>query len=128
MILKSLAIAGLALSLAAGTAFAGPKGCPPGHARKGECGGGYGYARQDDRRGYERHGHDRHDHGYERHRHRHDWRRGERIPRTRYVVIERYRDYGYQPPPRGYGYVQVDGDVFLIALASGIIADILLRN
>jgi len=127
MIMKSLAIAGLALSMGAGTVFAGPQGCPPGHFKKGEC--GQTQQRLDGRGDHDRRDHDRadsdrgHDHG----RH-HDWKRGERIGPSRYVVLYRYRDYGYQPPPRGHHYVQVDGDVLLIAIASGIIADILLHN
>lgn len=149
MIMKSLAIAGLALSLGAGTALAEPRGCPPGQAKKGACGDGPSQQRHDDRRDHGRDDqgrgdqgrhdqgradqgrgdHDRRDYSrsHDRSRH-HDWKRGQRIAPSRYVVIERYRDYGYQPPPRGYRYVRVDGDVLLIAIASGVIADIILNN
>jgi Ni/Co efflux regulator RcnB len=117
MVMKSLVIAALALSLSVGAAAAGSKHCPPGHAKKGECGGK---------------SHGKHDKHYEKHhdddQHDHGWRRGDKVEPTRYVVIERYRDYGYQPPPRGYHYVKIDGDVLLIAITTGIIADIFLNR
>ena len=35
-----------------------------------------------------------------------------------------YRHYGLTPPPYGYQYVRVDNDVFLTAVATGLIASI----
>lgn len=60
----------------------------------------------------------------------HAWRRGDRLPRGyRYVVVNDYRRYGYAPPPRGYHYVRDDrGDVILAAIATGIIASVILNN
>ena len=54
------------------------------------------------------------------------WRRGERLPtayRGRGYVVD-YRHYGLTPPPYGYQYVRVDNDVFLTAVATGLIASI----
>jgi Ni/Co efflux regulator RcnB len=56
-----------------------------------------------------------------------DWHRGGYYHGPRYVV----RDYGHyrlRPPPRGYEWVQQGGQFVLIAVASGVIADILLNR
>lgn len=91
----------VALSLAAAalpaTVLAQPAHCPPGHAKKGWCSPGPKYV----------------------------FRRGDRIPRDAYVVIEDYGRYGYGRPPSGHGYVRVDGEIFLIALATGLIVEAL---
>ncbi|MBK0400046.1 RcnB family protein [Limibaculum sp. M0105] len=81
----------------AGIASADPAHCPPGHAKKGWCSPGPKYY----------------------------YRRGDRIPRDRYIVIEDYDRYGYRRPPSGYGYVRVDSDIFLIALGTGLIVEAL---
>lgn len=48
--------------------------------------------------------------------------RGQYLPPEyrRYVITE-YRDYGYPPPPRGCGYVQVGQDTYLMQIATGLI-------
>ena len=54
------------------------------------------------------------------------WRRGERLPygyRGRAYVVD-HRHYGLMAPPYGYHYVRVDNDVFLTAVATGLIASI----
>jgi len=54
------------------------------------------------------------------------WRRGERLPtnyRGRGYVVD-HRRYGLSAPPYGYHYVRVDNDVFLTAVATGVIASI----
>lgn len=54
------------------------------------------------------------------------WRRGERLPsyyRGHGYVVD-YRHYGLRAPPYGYHYVRVDNDVFLTAVATGVIASI----
>lgn len=121
---KSLAAA-LCATLALGAAapaFAGGGGCPPGLAKQGRCG----------EKGYDDHRRDgRHDDRYDRrddyrHETRHEWRRGERIDdRTHVVVIEHWRDRGLPQPPRGHRYVQVDGEILLIAAATNLIVDVL---
>lgn len=89
--------AAVAVSFVAAPALAGPPHCPPGHAKKGWCSPGP----------------------------KHVYRRGDRIDRDRYVIVRDYDRYGYRRPPEGYGYVRVDGDVFLIALATGLIIEAL---
>jgi Ni/Co efflux regulator RcnB len=57
-----------------------------------------------------------------------DWRRGERLPaayRGRAYALD-YRAYRLSPPPRGYEYRRVGDDVVLTAIASGIIASVLI--
>src|SRR4249919_2474443 len=65
-------------------------------------------------------------------RHHRDHRRGERIEvvylEPRYYV-EDYRDYELREPPRGHRWVRTeDGRFILVAVATGIIADILLHH
>ncbi|MDO1560329.1 RcnB family protein [Brevundimonas sp. 2R-24] len=54
------------------------------------------------------------------------WRRGAVVPYAyrSYYVRDPYF-YGLRPAPRGYRWVHVDNDIVLIALATGVIADIL---
>lgn len=99
--------------------------------------------RHDDRRDDD---HDRHDNGnhygrddhhdngnhYGRDDRRGDWRPGpgghwERGHRYdgRVIVIEDWRSRRLRPPPRDYHWVRADnGDLLLVAIATGIIADI----
>ena len=61
----------------------------------------------------------------------HDWHRGDRLPndyRDRQYVVDDYRGYGLQQPPRGYHWVGVNGDYVLAAIATGVIAQIVLSN
>jgi Ni/Co efflux regulator RcnB len=58
-----------------------------------------------------------------------DWHRGDRLPadyRDHNYVVDDWRDDGLQPPPRGYHWVSVNGDYILVAVATGVIANILL--
>lgn len=62
---------------------------------------------------------------------RHDMRRGDRIPpeyRSRQYVVDDWRGHRLTRPPRGYHWVQTGGDYVLVAIASGVIAQILLDN
>lgn len=60
-----------------------------------------------------------------------EFRRGARIPyeyrRSPYVVVN-YRAYHLAPPPRGLHWVQVGPDYVLIAIATGVIASIILGH
>jgi Ni/Co efflux regulator RcnB len=51
------------------------------------------------------------------------WRHGDYLPRAycapRYFVD--YRPYRLSPPPYGYGWVRVDHDIFLTAIATGLV-------
>lgn len=88
----------------------------------------------------ERHAYHREYHRDRRDAYRHGYRDGRRhytnrwgyrpgyyVPRERYVVVREYHRYGYAPPPRGHAYVRIDSDVFLVALATGLIVSSLNR-
>ena len=60
-----------------------------------------------------------------------EWRRGGHIPdqyRSRQYVVEDWRSHRLNAPPRGYQWVQVGGDYVLVAIATGIIAQLLLNQ
>jgi Ni/Co efflux regulator RcnB len=60
-----------------------------------------------------------------------DWHRGDRLPndyRDRQYVVDDYRGYGLRQPPRGYHWVGVGGDYVLAAIASGVIAQIVISS
>jgi Ni/Co efflux regulator RcnB len=60
-----------------------------------------------------------------------EWRRGGHIPReymARQYWVQDWRAHRLSPPPRGYQWVQVGGDYVLVALATGIIAQLLLSQ
>jgi|KBSSwiStaDraftv2_1062776.scaffolds.fasta_scaffold116475_2 Ni/Co efflux regulator RcnB len=112
--------------------------------------------RDNDRRGYERRGYDQRsydqrsydqrDYGrwnYEQRDHRgydhrgwgagpeHNFYRGGRLPdyyRGREYVVDDWRGHHLHAPPRGYHWVQVGPDYVLVAVATGIIASILLNQ
>jgi Ni/Co efflux regulator RcnB len=145
MIIKSMsmavAAAALAMCMAAGSAFAQDRGHDRGHDRGDDRGNGryeqkhrefdrhdnrrsdrysredYRPGRQFDRRGYPQ------PHA--------EWRRGGRVPneyRGRNYVVNDYRAYQLQAPPRGYQWVGVGGDYVLAAIATGLIAQIIVGN
>lgn len=60
-----------------------------------------------------------------------NYARGDRLPppyRGRHYVIDDWRDYRLEAPPRGYQWVQVGADYALIAIATGVISQIILGN
>ncbi len=60
-----------------------------------------------------------------------DWRKGDRLPsdyRNRQYVVDDYRGYGLRQPPRGYQWVGVSGDYALVAISSGVIAQIVISG
>jgi Ni/Co efflux regulator RcnB len=61
----------------------------------------------------------------------HSWHRGDAIPQqyrdNRYVVSD-WRGHHLSAPPSGYHWVQVNGDFVLAAVATGVIADVLLSQ
>jgi Ni/Co efflux regulator RcnB len=61
----------------------------------------------------------------------HEFYRGDRLPaeyRHRQYVVDDWRGHNLSAPPRGYQWVQSGGDYILIAVATGIIAQLLLGN
>jgi Ni/Co efflux regulator RcnB len=55
--------------------------------------------------------------------------RGDRLPaeyRHRHYVVNDWRGYNLSAPPRGYQWVQSGGDFVLVAIATGVILQLLL--
>ena len=82
-------------------------------------------------KGNKHHHQDHHGDGHPPGKHR-GWHKGEKIEvvylQPRYHV-EDYRHYHLAPPPRGHRWVRTDdGKFILVAVATGIIADILLHH
>ncbi|OOG50334.1 RcnB family protein [Rhodanobacter sp. C01] len=84
-------------------------------------------------------GNDHHDHGQDQYHGMHDrgqhegwYKRGGRMPaeyRGRQYVVSDWRHERLRPPPRGYHWVRSDnGDFLLVAITSGVIADLLLHH
>lgn len=105
-----------------------------GHDRRDE--GRYAHDRRDegryahDRRDEGRYGHDRHDVYYYGARGP-EWHRGGRLPaqyRDHQYVVDNWHEHHLAPPPRGYQWVQVGNDYVLAAIATGIIAQLLLNS
>jgi len=57
----------------------------------------------------------------------HQWHQGDHYNGNR-VVVNNYSYYRLRPPPPGYQWVQDGGQFVLIAVASGIIADVILNT
>ncbi len=95
--------------------------------------------RRDDNRGQYRRGDHRNDRDHADHRNRgergagpnHSYYRGGHLPyqyRTRQYVVEDWRGHRLSAPPRGYHWVQSGSDYILVAIATGVILQLLLNN
>ena len=92
------------------------------------------------RGGNDSHHDDRHDdHGHDQHANDrgrgagpdHSFYRGGRLPtqyRSRQYVVDDWRGHHLSAPPRGYHWVQTGGDYVLAAIATGVIASVLLNQ
>jgi Ni/Co efflux regulator RcnB len=61
----------------------------------------------------------------------HKFHRGDRLSaeyRHRQYVVDNWRIHHLSPPPRGYHWVQTGPDYVLVAITTGIIAQIVLSN
>jgi len=61
----------------------------------------------------------------------HEFHRGERMPaeyRHRQYVVDDWRGHHLNAPPRGYQWVQTGSDYVLVAIATGVIAQLLLSH
>lgn len=61
----------------------------------------------------------------------HDWRRGGRVPpsyRGYNYVVNDWRGHHLSAPPRGYHWIQNGPDYLLIAITTGVIAQLILSN
>jgi Ni/Co efflux regulator RcnB len=59
------------------------------------------------------------------------WRRGERLPyeyRSRSYVVDDWRGHRLRPPPPGHYWVQYGDEYLLVAIATGLITEVLLAN
>jgi len=123
------------MCMAAGSAFAQGRGHDGDHDNRGN--GRYeqqhrDFDRHDDRRG-DRYGREDYRPGRQFDRRGYpqphaEWRRGGRVPseyRGRNYVVNDWRSYRLQQPPRGYQWVGVGGDYVLAAIATGVIAQII---
>jgi Ni/Co efflux regulator RcnB len=85
--------------------------------------------RRDDRQDARRMGYPHEHHYY--HARGPEFRRGAPIPREfrhrQYVVVD-YRHHRLPAPPRGYHWVQVGAEYVLIAIATGLIVNIILSH
>ncbi len=85
------------------------------------------YDRHDDRRDY---GHSRREAAHERRDYRH-WQRGQRLDAryrdNRYYVSD-WRRHGLRAPPRGYRWQRVNDNYILAAVATGLIASVIIAN
>ena len=100
--------------------------------------------RRDDRRDFrQERREDRRDFKNDRHDYRHgpqvryyqargpQFQRGRYIPqeyRSRQYVVVNHQQHRLYAPPRGHQWVQVGGDYVLIAIATGLIANLILNN
>lgn len=55
------------------------------------------------------------------------WNRGDRFS-GRHVVVNNWNRYNLRRPPRGYHWVRHNNDFLLAAIASGLIADIIINS
>ena len=61
----------------------------------------------------------------------HNWVKGSRVPqqyRGNTYVVNDWRGHRLSAPPRGYHWIQNGGDYVLVAIASGVIAQIIWGN
>jgi Ni/Co efflux regulator RcnB len=61
----------------------------------------------------------------------HSFRRGDHLPsryRNHQYVVNNYREHHLRPPPRGYHWVQTGSDYVLAAIATGVIADLIINH
>ena len=61
----------------------------------------------------------------------HNWYRGSRLPpeyRSRQYIVDDWRGHRLSAPPRGYHWVQSGSDYLLVAIATGVIAQLLINS
>jgi len=125
--MKMMMVGALALSIAAGSvAAAQPYGNGPGRAQDN---------RRQDNRGQDNHDQDHHDHAAS---HQdwgkdygggHRWKRGQRIGYNDWSNAQPvdYRQHHLRRPPSGYEWRESNGQYVLAAIATGVIASIIMN-
>lgn len=61
----------------------------------------------------------------------HKWVKGTRLPReyrSHNYVVNNWQRHGLKRPPRGYQWVQYGSDYMLVAIATGVITQLILSN
>ena len=61
----------------------------------------------------------------------HEFRRGDRLPpqyHNRQYVVDDWRGHNLSAPPRGYHWVQSGSDYVLVAIATGVILNLMLSH
>ncbi|MBO9560981.1 MAG: RcnB family protein [Caulobacter sp.] len=128
--MKRLIITTLAATLMAGTALSGTAMA---------AGQRYDDHRYDSRYDHRdnRYDHDRRDYGHDRRDRAHDrrdyrrWERGQRLD-ARYrgngYYVSDWRRHGLRAPPRGYRWQRVNDQYVLAAVATGLIASVIIAN
>lgn len=61
----------------------------------------------------------------------HNWVKGSRVPpqyRSHQYVVNDWHGHGLKRPPRGYHWVQYGSDYLLVAIATGVIAQLIFGN
>ena len=61
----------------------------------------------------------------------HSWHKGDRVPaeyRDKRYEVSDWKAHNLRQPPSGYHWVNVNGDYVLAAVATGVIADLLLNQ
>lgn len=87
--------------------------------------------RREDRRDFRQSRNDRHYHRHYYNARSPEFRRGHYIPyeyRSRQYVVVHPHQHRLAAPPRGHQWVQVGSDYVLIAIATGLIANLILNN
>jgi Ni/Co efflux regulator RcnB len=91
----------------------------------------YRQERREDRRDFRHSRNDRHYHRHYYNARGPEFRRGHYIPyeyRSRQYVVVNHHQHRLHAPPRGHQWVQVGSDYVLIAIATGLIANLILNN
>ena len=127
-LLSLSAVLGAMLMLASGSVLAQDHGRGHGHGHDR----GHDRYEQDDRDRGRGHAYGHYKNWHDRGRHEGWYKRGGYLPveyrSTRYVVYD-WRDARLREPPRGYHWVRSDnGDFLLVAIATGVIVDLLLNQ
>ncbi len=126
--MKRLAITALALSLLAGTA-ANAAGQRHDDRRYEQSRYDNRHDRREDGRDDRRD--DRRDYRQDERREYRHWARGQRLDHryrdNRYYVSD-YRSRGLRAPPRGYRWQRVDDRYLMVAIATGVIASVIIAN
>ena len=124
--MKYLVAAAVAASLLAGTAAT----AEPYGRNNSQWDNNRGNGQWDNNRGDGRWNNNGNHNGWYKNRNHPRWSRGDRFRDygRRGWVVNDYRSYRLNRPPRGYHWVQADDDYLLVAIASGVIAQIVLNN